>query len=363
MNASSVTVIVKWLALTVVSLDGALVAFILYRRAIRSQFYRRQDAVLGHFSEIVAAYLTDTLPSERTTVLLKIGGRPEREAAKKLLLGSIHANRGAVTKLLIALGFVDEWAEQAFGKQRTHELLGSMEAQSCIRRHNAPNRAAWRWIRRLRLFSVSRAVAIGHIGRLSPEFSGVFIREALRDPSPYVTRTCVASIGHNQIPEGVSVLLEELRKAVNGETELPIRSIKTALVRYPVTELRHFTAFMDNSNPQFRFLAVDTIREICRKAAGYIVRNNRDIHRSCVRGSWKRPFATTQRMYAHAAPPSSVTSATLVRQRLCGSSYVMKANSFGFTRPRLCGPVLLRSCCRYVSNGSPMRNGGYVKPR
>jgi len=129
-------------------------------------------------------------------------------------------------------------------------------------------RSIRRRILRLRLLAVSRTVAVGRLGRLSPEFSSVFMREALQDPSPNVCRAAVAAIGRNPIPEGVRVLLEELRKAVRGETELPIRSIKTALVRYPASDLCHFTAFTDEPNSRFQFLAIDSVREICWKALG-----------------------------------------------------------------------------------------------
>jgi HEAT repeat protein len=267
LNMPGIIVIVRWLAATIVCIDLTLVAFILYRRAVRDRFYRQQDAVRNRFAAIVSAYLAGTLPLERVAVSLKNGGPPAREAIKKLLLGSLNGRtRSAATNLLDALGFVQEWLEQEFGKQRAQQLLQFVHKRGYPDAVQGSGRTTWRRIRRLRLFSVPRAVAIGRLGRLSPEFSSVFVREALHDPSPYVTRTAIASIGRNQISEGVSVLLEELRKAVNGETELPIRSIKTALVRYAASDLRFFVGFMDNPNPRFRFLVVDTIREICRKA-------------------------------------------------------------------------------------------------
>ncbi len=92
------------------------------------------------------------------------------------------------------------------------------------------------------------------------------MQEALRDPSPYVGRMAVASIGRNQIPDGVPILLQELRRSVDTETDLPTRSIQTALVRYPIAELRHITFYLKRGSPRFRFLAVNSIREMCAKA-------------------------------------------------------------------------------------------------
>ena len=268
LDGSSITVVVKWLAVAVLSFDSALVGFILYRRASRNRFYRLRDAAQGRFSGTLQAYLAGAITLEHATALLKTVGRPEREAAKKVLLGAIHTRTSsAATELLLELGFVQEWSEQAFGKRRTRQILRAIQEGCRLpASHGGADGVTLRHIRRLRLFSISRAVAVGHLGRLSPEYSGIFMREALRDPSPYVARMAVAGIGRNRIQNGIPVLLEELRRAVRGETELPIRSIKTALVRYPVSDLDHFVAFMEEPNSRFRFLAVDTIREICHKA-------------------------------------------------------------------------------------------------
>jgi HEAT repeat protein len=264
-------VIVKWLAVGAISVDLGLVIFILFRRAAHNRFYLRKDAAQKRFSGIITEYFAGNLSSERTTLLLKVGGRPEREAARTLLLGSIRAKtQRQTTDLLVALGFVQEWAGQAFGKRRAKELLRSIGQGEGF---PPPPRESRRYktggLRRLRLFSISRAVAAGRLGRLSPEFSSCFMQAALRDPSPYVGRLAVASIGRNQITNGVPILLEELRRSVEGETELPVRSIKTALVRYPIAELRHFTSFLTRGGPRFRFLAVDSIREMCAKAESF----------------------------------------------------------------------------------------------
>lgn len=265
-RAQSLTVIVKWLAFGAISVDLALVIFILCRRAVRNRFYSRKDAALKRFSEIIAEYFAGKFSLERTARLLKVTGRPEREAARTLLLASIGTKtRGQATELLRALGFAEEWAEQAFGKRRAKELLQSIEQGRGFSPPLASQRNTGR-LQHWRLFCISRAVAAGRLGRLAGEYSSCFMQEALRDPSPYVGRLAVASIGRNQISNGVPILLEELRRSVAGETELPIRSIKTALVRYPIEELRHFTPFLERGSPRFRFLAVDSIREICTRA-------------------------------------------------------------------------------------------------
>jgi hypothetical protein len=122
-------------------------------------------------------------------------------------------------------------------------------------------------VRRLRALSIRRAEAVGNLGRLSPTRVAGFVREALLDPSPLVRQVAIAALGQNQIPDGVPILLEELSKLVEGMSDLPLRSVKTALVRYPIQEIGHFLPFLNRGNARFRFLAVDSVREICRCTA------------------------------------------------------------------------------------------------
>lgn len=263
----SVTLIVKWLAIGVVSIDFALIGYILYRRVSRNRYYAQKDAAQTRYSGTVAEYFAGNLAQVEALQKLRTRTRAEREAVETLLLAGLNgARRKRATELLFALGYVAEWTERAFGNRRAGQLLEFIGTGRCISALPDARRRRTSRFRRLRALSVSRAVAVGRLGRLSQEFSDVFMREALRDPSPYVGRLGVAAIGRNPIPCGVPVLLEELRKSIEGQTEIPVRSIKTALVRYPISELRHFTAFMDHHSSRFRFLAVDTVREICRKS-------------------------------------------------------------------------------------------------
>jgi len=108
-------IIVRWLALVVLFLDGTLVAFILCRRAARNRFYRLQDAAQVRFSKVAAKYLTGTLPLRDTITSLHLDGRADQEAAEKVLLAAIDTKtRDAITQLLFAIGFVKQWSQTAF---------------------------------------------------------------------------------------------------------------------------------------------------------------------------------------------------------------------------------------------------------
>jgi HEAT repeat len=265
--AHSVILLVKWLVFGVLSIDLSLVAYILYRRASRNRFFAQKDAAQNRFSSTITDFFAGNIALGTAIQALKARNTAEREAIKTLVLARItKATRQQATALLFALGFAQRWAEQAFGKRRAQQLLQQVsEDQSSRRAPRSRNSLAER-LRRTRALSISRAVAVGYLGRLAPEFSTQFMAEALQDPSPYVGRLIVAAMGRNPIPNGVPMLLEELRRSVAGETELPVRCIRTALVRYPIEDLRHYLGFVDHPSQRFRFLAVDTIREICRKA-------------------------------------------------------------------------------------------------
>jgi hypothetical protein len=73
----------------------------------------------------------------------------------------------------------------------------------------------------------------------------------------------VSAMGQNREAGAVTALLSLLRAAASGENDLPVRSIKTALVRHPMRDLQHFLPFLQDGNARVRFLVADSIREIC----------------------------------------------------------------------------------------------------
>jgi HEAT repeat protein len=154
---------------------------------------------------------------------------------------------------------------EAFGSERAQQLLSSIDKGTTPPAGVPFNRTRLR-LRRMRGPSIARAEAVGNLGRLSPKRVATLIREALQDPSALVRQVAIAALGRNQIPEGTPILLQELSNLVEGKSDLPVRSVKTALVRYPIQELNRFLPFLNSGNARFRFLAVDSIREICKRA-------------------------------------------------------------------------------------------------
>jgi len=270
-----ITQIVEWLAVTVLTINAILVVFIFWRRLSRNRYYAARDLAYQRYSDVVTDILAGHLSIAAATEKLKLAvARPERDAIQAQLLRDMAgSNREQITRVLMELKYVQHWAQQAFGKRRSHQLLDRI-ANPSLRSIQAPSRnPRFASIRRLRIFAVRRALAAHHLGQLAGEFLQVFTLEALRDPSPLVARIAISALGRNRVSGGVPVLLQELRKAVAGETEIPVRGITTAIVRYPPTELHHMRPFLADPADRFRFLVVDCIRQICLRAqvAGVLV--------------------------------------------------------------------------------------------
>jgi len=264
-NLESLLKIVVWVALSVLAVDLILVSFILRRRLSRWLYYNSKDAAMRRFSEPVRDFLAGKIAVEDLVAILRPARKKAaRDAVRDLLLESLPGdNRKAVTDVLFRLGFVDSWAKEAFGSRRARELIHHIVTGEKLA---TAKRRRFRSARRLRLFCVRRARAVAELGHLHADFAKVFMLQALQDPSPYVGRANVVAMGRNRGAYEIPMLLELLRQTAEERTELPMHSVKTALVRHPITELVQFVPFLNDENPRFRFLLVDSVREICEAA-------------------------------------------------------------------------------------------------
>ena len=262
MQVENILKITLVLAVGVLVLDSVLVLFILRRRLGRRLYYDNKDEARRQLEGRVADFIAGHISIERLLSLLKKRrGQASRDAIRDLLLQHLTSeNREAVTEVLYRLGYVDAWASEAFGARRARQLIRHIVDGSTLL---AFGKRRFAGIRRLRLFCVRRARAVAQLGQLDAKFAQAFMQEAINDPSAYVARANVAAMGHNRDSLEISVLLSLLRQAVGGDSELNVASVKVALVRYPVAQLQEFVSFLNDENPRFRFVLVDSIREIC----------------------------------------------------------------------------------------------------
>ncbi len=258
-------VTVFWLSVAVVCLDVILIAFVLFRRISRHRYYQQKDAARARFGPALRAILANSSihPNVAIEKLGPIRGRGERDALCECLLAEIDANnRERVTELLAHLGFIEEWAEQAFGRKRSRQLLRAIENEEFLEA-----RSEWRermsFIYNRRFLAVSRAEAVQRLGRLAPVVAEKFIEEAKSDPSPEVRHVNINNMGRST--SALSYLLPELAAAVEEQNGIAVRVIKSAIVRAEIDSPEVLIAFLQHQNERVRFLVVDSIREICSK--------------------------------------------------------------------------------------------------
>jgi HEAT repeats len=265
LNLESVLKVVLWIALGVLAIDVSLVIYILRRRLSRWLYYNRKDAVAKQSGGIVRQLVTGELsPAGFAIKLQSRRAAAERDAIRDLLLDGLAGDsRKTVTEALFRLGYIKRWAREAFGRRRTKELLNHIIDNKPL---PPARKSRFNRIRRLRLFSIRRARAVHELVHLDARFSKVFMQEALSDPSPYVARANVSAMGRSRQDYELPVLLNLLRKAIQGSNDLAVTSVKTALVRYPIGYLDHFAPLLDDTNPLCRFVVVDCIREVCDAA-------------------------------------------------------------------------------------------------
>lgn len=260
--------LVLWLVILVMSLNLVFFFFLVRRRLIRRHYFTRKDAARERYRDPVDAFaLGQTGREQFVAAIGGIRSAAEREVlAEMLFAASNPGNIERISELLFLLGLVEEWARVAFGTRTAKRLLGvfvGKEARSWA--------VHWpkllRPLYRARLTGVSRALAVNNLGLLSPRYARHFLTAALSDPSPQVRRVAVGGLSRSHDPADIPLLVEELCKAVEGDSDLSLRSLKVALVCFRLEDLEFFLPYLSSANRRCRFLVTDTIRQICDRAA------------------------------------------------------------------------------------------------
>ena len=265
------TALVVWLLVTVLALNLVFLIFVFYRRAARNRYYRSKDAARERYRTVLSQFANGEITTEQAVEgLREASSAPARDAVQERLMASVDpANVEHVTDLFFALGYVDIWARTAFGRSRAAELKERSRRKEKAAISTGQRKSMWNFLRRARLFSVNRALAVDRLGSLAPDYSQAFVAEALHDPSGQVRRVAVEAIGRNRHPAAIPLLLEELRKAIDEGNDVSLRTTKSALVCYNLDDLPHFLPFLSHPSRRVRFFVVDAIREIFVKASRY----------------------------------------------------------------------------------------------
>lgn len=270
--------LVLWLLATVLGINVLFLCFMFYRRVARKRYFESKDAARLRYSEPTAAFLNGQLSVEPARdIFLEATAQAEVDAVQEMLLANVTAETAdRVSELFFALGYVDRWARQAFGRRRAKALVVcSMRQEKAALQVGSAGRLLGP-IRRMRLFSVPRMIAVDHLGKLAPGYAQVFLAEALRDPSSEVRRVSVTAMGRGRHSQAVPLIVEELRKALRYPGSVSARSAKASLVCYRLQDLHLLLPFLSDPDPQIRFFLVDVVREISTREAEHGLLNKND---------------------------------------------------------------------------------------
>ncbi|HTK95678.1 MAG TPA: HEAT repeat domain-containing protein [Terriglobales bacterium] len=266
-----------WLLATVLALNALFLLFIFYRRLGRKRYYEDKDSARSRYTRVVAEFVENEISADRAVQLLEeASSRAEHDAVQEMLLAQEDANNAErISQVFFGLGYVEGWARQAFGGRAKALVQRSMKREKAAISTKV-DRNLLTPIRKMKMFSVPRSVAVEALGRLAPEYAQVFIAEALHDPASEVRRVAIAAMGRNRHPAAIPLLFDELLKAVEMHNDVSLRSTKSALVCYTMDDLRYFVPYLTHPNRRMRFFVVDTVREICNKASRHMLLNKND---------------------------------------------------------------------------------------
>ncbi len=270
--------LILWMMAAIIALNLVFLCFVFYRRLSRQRYFEMKDAARARFKPVIEKFVAEGMSVDQTAaVLQEATSAAERDAVEEVLLNQVTPKiAGRASELFFALGFVDRWARMAFEKKRAAQLVEKSVKREEVPISTKPDTGLVAWFRKLRIFSVPRAVAVDHLGRLAPEYAQVFLAEALHDPGTEVRRFAVAAMGRRQHPAAIPLLFEELRKAIEAGNDVSLRSTKAALVCYELDDLHHFVPFVAHPHRRMRFFAIDVIREICNRASKNTLLNKND---------------------------------------------------------------------------------------
>ena len=254
----------------VMSVNLVFMFFVFYRRLSRARYFSEKDAARDRYLGPADRFAAGDLSVEQASeVFGSANTQPEIDTIEDLLRARINPiNVTATSELFFALGYVERWAKVAFGRSWRSLVARSMRREHVTGDLTKAHAPWWRLAGRLRILAVPRALALDHLGRLSPAFAEVFLAEGLRDPSLFVRRVAIESMGRNRFPQAIPLLLEELRKAIEEGNDVSLRTMKSSLVCYRVEDCDLFIPYVTHPVRRMRFFVVDTLREICSEAAG-----------------------------------------------------------------------------------------------
>jgi HEAT repeat protein len=248
-------------ALFVLALLGniLLIGIVFLRRHRRGKFFRRIDAMRTRYGPVVVGLLSGSIAYAQGLQELREICCPDRMfILEQLCLGKkpLPAEEPILRRLCEDLGLVKVWQQRLMGQIDQASLREAlMNPQGLLRRVKL-------------LHFLIRSKSAENLGLIRHEASWPLLVKALEDPNPDLQVVAVRALAAIQHPGSFPALVEQLHKAVVGAGPvLSVRTIKSALVNFPLQCAQELQLTLLHANPRIRFFATDIIREMVEREA------------------------------------------------------------------------------------------------
>lgn len=254
-----VTEVVFAIVVLVLLGTGALVALAIARRQRRERYFQRLDDLRQQYSPVIAAVLAQKLDYQRGLAALKnISGLDRTYILEQLCLQKAPTPHQVpiLRQLCEDLGLVKVWQSHLTGQFDVASLRDAL-----ARPEGVLQRIKW-------LNFLIRAKSAENLGVIRHQASWPLLVKALDDPHPDVQAVAARSLAAIGEPQSFAPLVERLHTVIlKSSTHLSLRSVKSALVSFPLPQATGLLASLRHPHGRIRFFATDIIREIVERQA------------------------------------------------------------------------------------------------
>lgn len=254
-----ITEVVLTIVIVVLLGTGALVALAIGRRQRRERYFERLDDLRQRYGPVVAATLNKKIEYKRGLEALQGISGLDRLYFLEQLLFEKPPTTSQIPMLRVLcqdLGLVNIWQRHLSGRFDVASLREALaRPEGFLQRIG-------------RLHFLLRAKSAENLGIIRHQPSWQLLAKALDDPHPDVQSVAARSLAAIGEPESFGPLLERLQAIVSRPSAvLSLRSVKSALVSFPLKEAQRLAPSLRHQHPRVRFLAVDIIREMAEREA------------------------------------------------------------------------------------------------
>jgi HEAT repeat protein len=254
-----ITEVVLSIVVIVLLGTGALVAMAIGRRQRRERYFERLDDLRQRFGPIIAALLGRQIEYQRGMEALKgITGIDRLYFLEQLLFEKplVAAQVPVARQLSEDLGLVEVWQTQLTGKFDVSSLRDALARPEGILQRVG------------RLNFILKAKSAENLGLIRHQPSWPLLAKALTDSHPDVQSVAARALAAIGETESFPALLDRLRDIlVHPSSTISLRSVKSALVSFPLKEAPRLMPSLQDQHPRVRFMAVDIIREMVEREA------------------------------------------------------------------------------------------------